>query len=215
MRKTSKGTRYSTYLARVAEFYQKKEVKTYTNLILSVFAISFFAFLAIKPTMVTIASLVKEIRDEKEVAQKLENKLKNLAQAQREYSALKPKLHLIEASLPQTPQVSLFLGQVEVLAQKSGLKLSGVQTRDVTLKGKKITFEKKRKGQEKSPYPSFIINFSLSGDYPAIENFLRSISNLRRMVDIKSFSIKRTQKSSTDLLDLIAELEVFYFKKEN
>jgi len=201
---------YSRYLFKVAEFYQKKEIKVYTNLILSLLTTSFFALFAIKPTMVTIASLVKEITDQKEVTHKLDKKLKDLSLAQKEFSSLKPKLSLIDEALPQNSEPAILLGQIEVLAQENNLEFASAQSGGIVVKGTLASSERKKKAKEKSPHPSFNTTLSFIGTYEEIESFLESLSNLRRMVNIKNISIRKGKKTSSRTLNLKIDLEIYH-----
>lgn len=199
---------YSTYLAKVSKFYDKKEVKIYTNLILTLVTISFFALFAIKPTISTIASLAKEIKDQEEVAEKLDQKIKSLQLAKKEYNANKSKLYLINEALPLNPETALFLGQIEILAQENHLELSSVQTEGLAIKGESIKNEKKI--VSKKANPSFNTQLILTGEYPQIESFLKAINNLRRIVSIENISINKSKKDSTATLSFKLETEAFH-----
>jgi Tfp pilus assembly protein PilO len=203
---------YSRYLARIANFYQKEEVRAYTNLILSLFTISFFVFFAVKPTLTTIASLIKEANDQKEVSQRLDKKLENLSAAQEEYRSFQEALYLIDQALPETAQSSSFLGQIEILSQENSLDLTSVQTGKHSLKGESLLVQKSQeeKIKEKTIYPAFTINLSSSGSYKNIEVFLNSLMNLRRITDIKNLSINKRSRDQEEL-SLGLGMDIFYF----
>ena len=63
---------YKEYLSKSKDFYQKAVFKASTNLILTLMVISIFAFFAIRPTLVTITKLNKELEESKMVNRKLE-----------------------------------------------------------------------------------------------------------------------------------------------
>ena len=202
----------TAYLSKITDFYQKKQVKFYTSLILTLSAIAFFTFLAIRPTLTVISSLRKEISDQEKVVTKLEEKLKNLGRAQQEYQEVKSELYLLNEALPKTPQLSLFLGQLEVLARENNLAISAIQTSEVPLDGNKILSKNGKGG--KSSWPSFTVKFSLSGGYQEIEKFLTSVTILRRMTHIKSVFINSKKSSGESTLNFRPEIEVFYLPEE-
>lgn len=203
-------SRYSSYLAKVADFYQRKEVKAYTNLILSLITASFFAFFAIRPTLVTIASLVKEINDQKEISQRLDSKLDDLVKAQKEFATIRSKLGMINSALPKKPQPSLFLGQIELLAYENRLNLTTVQSSSIYLKGTPTAPVKEKKTQEKTLYPSFNSRVSASGTYPDLKNFLLSLNNLRISLNIEGISFQKGKEKSSEILNLSFETNTFY-----
>lgn len=202
--------RYSDYLAKVADIYQRKEVKTYTNLILSLLTASFFAFFAVRPTLVTIAALIKEIKDQKEISQRLDSKFNDLVKAQKEFVTIRSKLELIYLTLPKDPQLSLFLGQIEVLAHENHLDLTTVQSASVYLKRDPDAPVIEKKTQEKTPYPSFASRISASGTYPDLKNFLLSLNNLRRSLNIEGVSLQKGKEKSSEILNLFFETNTFY-----
>ena len=105
--KKTSTSRYSAYLQKISRFYQKKEVKIYTNLIFSLLAISVFIFFAIRPAVSTILSLNKEIKDQKEVVKRMDQKIENLKRAQKKYRSIENDLYLIEQALPTQAQIAL------------------------------------------------------------------------------------------------------------
>ena len=97
--------RYHRYFLSTRALYKKRAVVVYTGIILTLATITFFALFAIKPTVTTIASLVKEINSKKVVDQKLQTKINSLRQAQTNYSLISDKLVLIDQVLPQEPNL--------------------------------------------------------------------------------------------------------------
>ncbi|MBN1263577.1 MAG: type 4a pilus biogenesis protein PilO [Candidatus Pacebacteria bacterium] len=197
--------KYSGYLSKISKAYQTGEIKNYTTLTLSLLVVAFFAFFAIRPTLITIASLNREIKDQKIVAEKLEDKIQDLAEAQKEYLILKPKLYLIDEALPQSSQVSLFLGQIEVLALEKNLELVSVQVGQVTVKGKEVSLSKKE-----GISSGFPVKLSLSGSYENLKEFLKELENQRRATILKELVLVAKKDKALSEVSLRTEIEVFY-----
>ncbi len=178
--------RYRRYFLNITRLYGQKKVRVYTEIVFSLLTISFFLFFAIKPTFVTITGLIKTIKDQKLVAQKLKEKINALNLAQNQYVLAQPNLYLIDEALPESPQVSFLIKQLEALARHSQVKLVGIQFNQVDLK------DDSRNAEEP-------IKFSLiaSGNYQNLKDFLKNIIVLRRIVLIEAFSF-RTSKNETE-----------------
>lgn len=195
--------RYQRYFVNINQFYRQKKIRVYTGIVLSIFAVSFFIFFAIKPTLVTIAGLMKEIDDKKVITEKLETKINALASAQREYQNVESDLYLVDEALPQDSQVSFFIKQLEALARKSGVAIEGVQINQVALK-------------ESAPADgSQSISFSIAafGSYQNLVSYLQTVSSLRRIITIESFAImtpKEDQKEKA--LRLTLNAKAFFMK---
>lgn len=196
--------RYKRYFININQFYRQKKIRVYTGIVLSIFATAFFIFFAIKPTLVTIVGLVKEISDKQLVTNKLEAKVNALASAQSEYQSVEADLYLVDQALPKNSEVAVFIRQLEALARKSEIKLEGAQMNQVPLKEQTTSTEEPQ-----------TINFSVvaSGGYQNLKSFLQSISSLRRIIAIDSFAF-RTAKSETEKkLNLTLTAKAFFMKE--
>ena len=66
--------RYQRYFVDLSRFYQKKQTRVYTGLVLTILTTIFFLIFAIRPTLITIAGLIKKIEDQKIIVEKLDKK---------------------------------------------------------------------------------------------------------------------------------------------
>ncbi len=195
--------RYRRYFVNINQFYRQKKVRAYTGIVLSIFAVSFFIFFAIKPTLVTIASLMKEIDDKRVITEKLETKINALASAQREYQNVESDLYLVDQALPRDSQVSLFIKQLEALARKSEVAIDGIQINQVPLKEKSASTDSSQS-----------VNFSIaaSGSYQNLVSYLQTVSSLRRIITIESFAIKTTKDEEDKTLGLTLNAKAFFLE---
>lgn len=202
--------RYRRYFTNIGALYQKKQVRVYTELVLSLLTIAFFAFFAIRPTLITIASLVKEIEDKQVITQKLQEKINALALAQQEYAAVSSELSLVEEALPQEPNLSLFIRQLETLTVQNGVALRTIQFGQVDLRGQPVT---KPNSGEKEEVSKATFNLAVSGDYQNLRSFLQSLENLRRFVVVSSFAFTFGEKEEAELLILNVSGNVYYLSQ--
>jgi Tfp pilus assembly protein PilO len=189
--------RYRRYFTDLSRFYQTKKSRVYTGIILSLLTIAFFVIFAIKPTLTVITQLIRQTKDQKLVTTELEKKISNLSQTQNEYLTVESDLHLVDEALPQDPQATLLIKQLETLAYQSGVGIGRLRLNEVELK--KTGFPK----TEKQP-----LNFSFAafGNYTNLKNFLSSLSTLRRIILVESFSFQKgTGEKSGLSLNLVAK----------
>jgi len=193
--------RYRRYFMNIRSFYGQKKVRVYTEIVLSFLTTAFFLFFAVKPTLITITGLVKEIKDKRMVAQKLEEKINNLNIAQREYFAIQEDLYLVDQALPKDSQISTLVKQLEVLTIKNNVSLEGIQYSSVMLVG-----GPKREETEKIEF-----KLSVKGSYQDLRNFLLSLNKLRRILIINAFGFRRGKTEES--LFLSVDGEAFYLKE--
>lgn len=200
---------YRRYFTSISALYQKKEVRVYTELILSLLTVAFFSFFAIRPTLVTITSLVKEIGDRRMIVQKLQEKINALTLAQNEYTAVYSELPLVEEALPQKPDLSLFVRQLETVTVQNGVTLRTIQFGQVNLRGSPT----EAKPVEKEGVSEVPFSLSVSGNYQNLKSFLQSLEDLRRLVVVSSFAFKPGEKEEESLLILSVTGETYYLSQ--
>lgn len=183
--------RYRRYFVDIGQIYRQKRVRVYTEVVLSFVTISFFLFFAIKPTATTITGLLKTIKDQKLVSQKLEEKISALSQAEKNFTANEDDLPLVSQTLPSDPAISILIKEIEALAYRSGIAIQAIQFSQMPL----VTQAK----EEKEKTISFTL--SANGDYQNLKSFLNALDSLRRIILIDSFGFRsgRTEKDSLSL----------------
>ncbi|MCK4588646.1 hypothetical protein KAT60_02400, partial [Candidatus Woesebacteria bacterium] len=78
--------RYKSYFLNVIVVYKRrKDLRMFLEITLSLVTISFFAVFALKPTLLTIAELTKEIKTKEETVAKMDEKIQNLERGQQIY----------------------------------------------------------------------------------------------------------------------------------
>jgi hypothetical protein len=105
--------RYRSYFLNIVNVYkQRRDVKAFLELILTLVTISFFALFALKPTLLTIIELLREIEAKEETVEKMDTKIQNLQQAQTLYIQEAARIKLLETAIPDKPAPDLFVRQI-------------------------------------------------------------------------------------------------------
>ena len=186
--------RYRRYYLGMRPLLKTPKARAYTMLILSLFALSFFGFLAIRPTVKTITELRRKITDQRMINQKLEEKIKALTLAQQEYESLQNDFPLILAALPQKPNFPPLLKRLEKTASDSGLLISQLKFQSVPLI---VNL------QDKEPSLTLLsFELSLVGSYPNLFSFLTSLERMERFVLLDSATFK-AEKQEEGKINLI------------
>jgi len=178
---------YHRFYTNVTRLYQQKKIRAYTELVLSVLTISFFLFFAIKPTAVTISGLVKEIEDQRLVAEKLQQKINDLGTARKEYLTIKTDLPLVDQALPPESQTILLARQLEALTRRTAVTINGLSFGQAAIKQVKTEPE----------LQTIDFNLTVTGEYQNLKSFLQSLESLTRMTSMDGFGF---QKKSEDLI---------------
>lgn len=208
--------RYRSYFLNIVNIYkQRQDFKAFLELILTLAAVSFFALFALKPTILTVIELLKEIGAKEETVEKMNTKIQNLQQAQTLYVQEEAKIQLLETAIPDNPAPDLFVRQIEGLATSYPVNLLGITIGEVTLLGEEKIRRSKNKLQP-LPEGSKGINFSISiaGGYQGLVNFLSALEDMRRPVKIDALNIISPQVEETQNLVLVVTGRTPYLKED-
>lgn len=183
---------YRRYFRQLTDAYAKTPaLRASLEFLLTLFAISFFALFALRPTINTIAELWANINSQKEIKGRLEQKIRDLAVSQEIWKTEQKRMEILDQALPKTPRPDGYIKQIESLASGRGLVLSFLKVDEVALRGEvEKQGEKKTKGQKTE---IIAVSLSLSGAYTALLGFLEDLENLRRPTDTVSFSFSTTK----------------------
>lgn len=170
-------------------FYQKPVAKVSVELFLTIGLVMFLAIFAIRPTLVTMSDLIKEIDDKKLHDQKLEQKITALATAQSEYTSFEPRLPLLDQAISSKPKLVYGLKVLEKLATDNKVVIFGLTVSELP-----------PEEPENSPFSERVLNtmpisINIIGDYISIRNFTEAIRNNRHAYIIESIAFTLNDES--------------------
>jgi len=211
--------RYRHYFGRIYRFYEQPSVRVSTALLLSVFTIIFFIIFAIRPTLTTVAQLIRKIEDQKIALEKLDAKATALSQAQQAYQENLSKIELLNQAVPEDYAVQDLIKYIEATAAYHQLPLKAILVNDVlyaasdSAKAVKTTQE----DQSDLEFPNIGVMVSLEENYPNLRDFANDLVNMPRMVALQEISIfhpdEEGEEKTTDIR-LNIQLDAAYLPKD-
>lgn len=205
--------RYRSYFMSIAQQYKDREdLKAYLEILLSLVTISIFAVFALKPTLITIAELIKDIEAKRETLALLDTKSRDVAQAESVYNREKANIDLLDQAVPKTPAPEDYARQIEGLTTKNQVQLTGFRIGQSILSGKQEELGNTLAGEiPDTPKISgndltFAVSVTVTPDnYSALYSFLSDLESLRRPLRIRSavFSVGRDVDNQEKILMLV------------
>lgn len=189
--------RYREFFLNVANFYkQRADLRVFLEIILSLSTVIIFLVFALKPTALTIISLLKEISGKKETIASLNQKLADLNKANTVFDQNQTAIPDIETAVATSPQPDLIVQQIEGLAVKNSVDILGASIGQVTIIG---TAPVKKSSSDVKPLPGgakeMAISLNVRGNYSNLLSFLKDFENLRIVTKIDTIAIT---SSTTD-----------------
>lgn len=163
-------------------------------LILSLLLLIILLVLVLRPTLITISSLLGQINSQRQIAQKLDTKIAAVQQAQMLLNSIQPKLVHLDNSLPTTANLGIWTSAVETIASSSGVTITNFSLSNIPISN--IATEA---AQLADPTR---IDFSLvvSGDYPQLVDFVDTLEKLPRLAVLTGVQIQRQNDSRLNLV---------------
>ncbi|HUW24509.1 MAG TPA: type 4a pilus biogenesis protein PilO [Patescibacteria group bacterium] len=179
--------RYRRYFFSLGKIGKTAPVRSFAWLSLTLFAIAFFAVMAIRPTLITIAKLNREIKDKKDASQKLQTKINAIVAAQALYARNLDHLPLLEEALPEKSEFPRLAFFFEENATASNVELK-------TLNFEKIGVSEKGSSSSSSTANSLYFSLNVAGDYAYLKDFTRRLETSRRILKIDSAAFSQVKK---------------------
>lgn len=195
---------YSRYYTYIKPFLKNKAVKTYSSLVFSLIMITIFSLFAIKPTLSTIVSLQKSIKEQQQTLDSITKKGEGLSQAKSNYEALNDGVKTNLALLvPTSTSLTDLLASISNLAIFHEATISGLQVQPTMLEGDPIKLSKDATIKE----INFTANFQ--GSYQSLSNLLDAFSQSPRLIYIQAVNFN---KQSDDPLIMTVNAKGYYIK---
>ena len=191
--------RYKSYFMDVVGRYKERaDIKAYLEILLSLASISVFSIFALRPTLLTIAELTKDIGSKRKVLATMNEKIQNLNAAQTLFDRQSDKIRYLDTTIPNISKADEFARQAEGLSSKHQVSILDISTGRGIILGQTTQAENQA---DLSPFPeganalAFSLRVSASIDqYPSLTNFVSDFERLRRPAKV-------------DLLKIISNIE--------
>jgi len=200
---------YRRFLTKIPQPIKEKG-KDYASVTAAIFLTAFLVVFAIKPTAITIAGLLGEIKAREKTNQKLQQKIDQIIAAQIAYTQIYDQLVLIDQALPENPQFAPLIRQIEAERILTNLELTELNYSPIVLTGKT-----EQKTEKESNLQEINFSASMQGRYPDFKNFLKENFNYRRIIHINNLNIQPPQNLQEEINSLIISLKGNAFYLDN
>ena len=210
----SSYSKYGKYLKK-SSLLPTPQRQAYLEIVLSLFAVIFFGWFALRPTLITIGELLGEIDSRKEIAAQLDKKIDALAAARTTYEAASSQLALLDESLPPDLQVAEFTAQMEVIGLEAGLQITNFsfdsfaldKVNSPSLQAVPVTRPAPSPQSDPSaPTPptwkSLPFQLTATGTYTQLRQLVAQLHGLRRVVMLDSLNLGTNATSGQEQLTL-------------
>lgn len=172
------------------------------GLVLTLCALSFFGFFAIKPTISTILKLRKELSDNQFVLKQMETKIKNITGLRKQYFNLQNDLPIVNNAITIQPDAPILFAQIQSIAKTTNIAIKKLQNFEVEI-------IKDGKSTSKNYY-SYNFTVAGSGSFENISKFIQTLTDMERVVNIDTFSINDITDQNRQSLEFDIQGTAFF-----
>lgn len=187
----------------------------FLEVILSITTIIVFSLFALKPTLLTIIALVKEVRGKEALVRSLDTKISNLEKAVEIYSEEQASLPVIQNAVPDSPSPDTLAEQIEGLVSKNAVSILGISVGEVVIVGEESV---KKKSTETKNLPlgasEMSVSISITGSYPNLNSMIKDVENLKLPVKIDILGINASNTKENQTIVAVISGRVPYLKDE-
>jgi Tfp pilus assembly protein PilO len=181
-------TRYRYYFGRIYQYYQKPVAKVSTALLLTIFTTIFFAVFAIRPTLITIAELLRKIEDQRATLTEMKKKAAALNTASQEYNNEAQTRERLNQAIPETDNVASLIKIIEGTAAQNGVAITDLSVQEYTYAPQKEV--------AKSTAEELEVSTTTTSIYPSLRQLIRDLFFVPRLIAIDNLTF--TTKSENN-----------------
>lgn len=197
-------------------YKQRADVQAFLEIILSLGTLIVFVVFAIKPTILTMISLRKEIKSKQETLNALNQKITDLQTANRAYQSNITVIPDIESAIFGAPLPETVSEQILGLGLKNSVNVAGLSIGQVALVGQNNT---RKEAADLPQLPggsqSLPVTINIKGDYLNLKSFLADLENSRIPIKFDSLTLSSSQLSFGNTLGEFINSRIPYFGDTN
>lgn len=162
----------------------------------------FLIWFAIRPTVLTITELVREIEDVRDVNQQLVTKVNALTQAEINLAQAEPELELLDQAIPSSPLLTETFSLLQLLIQNHQVNLTSIS-------GPIIAFPIPDKPEIKT----YEYTVSIFGNYANLKALAQNLESQLRLNAISNLAFSQ-EEDSEETPGLNAKIQVIFYSHE-
>lgn len=185
--------KYSRYYVYIKPVIANKYVRSFAPYIFSLLALIIFTVFAIRPTVLTIIELQKNIQDNQKILTILQKKSEDLTTGKRNLDNLDREIkNKISAKLPTNPAVTNLISSLQTSATNSA-SVSALQIQPVTI------YKSVADPDTKLTLEELIFSFNTQGAYSQITTVIDNLSKASRYLNLTNVALSRLGEGGVSL----------------
>lgn len=206
--------RYKEFFLNISSLYKKRnDLRAFLEIILSISTVVIFIVFALKPTILTVLGLTKEIQEKRATVAALSQKVTNLQSANKLFGQNQNSISVVDSAISSIPNPDVFSKQVAGLASKNSVSVLGLSIGEVMFVGTQ-TPKKATQDFRELPAGANEMSFSISvrGNYANLLSFIKDFENLRLISQMDTLGVSSSKTDAGQIVVAIISGKVPFIK---
>lgn len=193
------------------DFYAQPVARVSFELIITIVVVMFFALFAIRPTLLTMSDLIKEIDDKKALDTALDQKVAALSTGQSEYLTLLDRIASLDDALPTNPEVMEALSIIERIASDRQVAITNIGIPDLPPTLAAPVQDSITAPVAVTERKNLILRVTLASDYLTIQQFIKDLQESRRLIVVDAIEYNVNEEDADESLRATITVNMPYF----
>lgn len=189
---SARARKYSFDLSR---YYRTPATQVSLSLVLSIFLVTFFVLVALRPTFVTITKLKTKIETSEKTLTQLTNKAQALEQAASVWEQIQPAITYLDSGIPQNgPMYQALTKSLEVIGNEAGVEITSL------LLGPGLLYSETIDAYSGSAQEVVEMEMTtrVVGSFTQSLEFLKKLLQMNRLVGLEAVTIMKESSVTSD-----------------
>lgn len=190
------------------EFYDRPITRVSLELIFSIVTVIVFALFALRPTLVTMSTLLREIQQKRELDTQLSQKISSLSTAQSQLTTYQPQVTALQKAILRNASVEDVAYYLEYLLQDSGLSVKSISFGNIP-----ALLPRPVETDEVLPLTQYQTQVVVSGEKDQIEAFLARVEKVKPLFSVEGWTLHSNTEPDQPSLEAAIKIDVYIYGK--
>lgn len=190
----------------IEQFYNKPVTRVSFELIVSILTVILFALFALRPTLLTMSDLLREIQEKQQLDEQLGEKISSLATAQSEYSTYQTQIQALDQAILQNSSLEEVAYYLESLLLDSGMTVQRLAFGQIPVRTAPLA---DNPGQP--VLTKYQVQIVLDGDLARFQSLLERVESIKPLFSVDGWSVSPAEGLDRPPIEAAVNLGVYIY----
>lgn len=193
--------------ADIQQFYSKPLTRVSFELIVSILTVIVFALFALRPTLITMSELLRDIQEKQVLDEQLGEKISSLATAQSEFLVYQPQILALDSVIMRNASLEEVAYYLESLIADSGLQVQRLAFGQIPV----ITTFPEDSSRTQPVLTKYQAQIVVEGELSDLQEFLARVEQVKPLFSVNGWSVSPTASEDRPPIESAINIAVYIY----